>query len=271
MQRVKDKVALVTGVAGPKGMGYAIAKTLAREGAVLAVADISDEVYNRAKEMQVSGYKVVPFKVDLTKSKEVNQMVDKVLEQFGRVDILVNVAGIGPRRRTPRGPETDISAFKLFVDMTEKEWDSQIAINLKTNFNCTKAVFPGMIKQRYGKIINISSTSGNVATEAGTSAYSAAKAGVAGLTMALALEAAQYGINVNAIAPGWTDTGREIEREAGKTSPMKRAGTPQEIANLVLFLASDESTYLTGQLIVNDGGNTIQEYKGAGEVPGLEV
>lgn len=258
-RRLENKVAFVTGVAGPRGIGYATAKVLAREGAILAVVDISDEVNSRAKEMQDLGYKVVPFRANLTELKEVNRVVKKVLEQCGRIDILVNVVGLAPRG------ESEI--IKNLVDLTEEEWDRSIDINLKTQFNCIRAVLPGMMKQKYGKIVNISSTTGPLVANPGEAPYSAAKAGVLGLTRALALETAKLGITVNAVGPGWIDTDSLTEREraAGREAAVGRPGKPEEVANLVLFLASDESSYITGQLIVVDGGNCIQEYKGPGE------
>jgi len=252
--RLKDRVAVVTGCARAHGMGYAIARVLAREGAVLAVTDISDQVYARAKEMQASGYGVVADRADLTKSKKVNQIVKKVLAQFGRVDILVNVAGTIPWGTVP----------SLLVDMTEEEWDKVIDMNLKTTFNCTKAVLPGMIKQRSGKIINISSVTGPMVSTPHLAHYAAAKAGVTGLTRALANEVGEYGINVNAVLPGSVNTRLDevfpYLKESKKLEiPLGRPGKPEEVADLVLFLASDESRYITGQAIVIDGGAFIVE------------
>jgi len=252
--RLKDKVAIVTGCARTHGMGYAIAKVLAREGAVLAVTDISDQVYERAKEMQASGYKVVAYKADLIKLKEVEEMAKKVLEKFGRIDILVNVAGSVPWGTVP----------SLFVDMTEEEWDTVININLKTTFNCIKAVLPTMIKQRGGKIINISSVTGPMVATPHLAHYAAAKAGVAGLTRALANEVGEYGINVNAVLPGSIDTKLNevfpfLEEEKTLEIPLGRPGKPEEVGDLVLFLASDESRYITGQMLVIDGGAFIVE------------
>jgi len=251
------KIALVTGVAGPKGIGYASAARLAQEGASLAIVDISSEVHLRAKELQALGHQIISFNLDLTRFSDVQGMVGKVVDKYGRIDILANIAGLAPRGS---GPGT---TDKRFVDLTEEEWDSQIAINLKTTFNCTKAVLPIMMRQRYGRIVNISSVTGTVVAIPGESAYSAAKGGVSGLTKALALEVAEFGITVNAIAPGWihTDSSSESEIKAGLSTPMKRSGTAEEVANLVLFLASDESSYMTGHDVVVDGGNVLQEYK----------
>ncbi len=252
---------MITGVAGPNGIGYASAKRLGEEGASLAIADISEEVYDRARELEAFQYKVASFRLDLTKLQDVKKMVEEVVIKFGRIDILANIAGVGARGSAPIG-----GVVKRFVDLTEETWDSQIAINLKTTFNCIHSVLPIMMKQRYGRIVNMSSVTGTLVSDPGSSAYSAAKGGVSGLTKALALEVAEYGVTINAIAPGWIDTGRELERKAGLSSPMKRAGRPEEVANLVLFLASDESSYMNGHDVVIDGGNILQEYKGEGEL-----
>jgi 3-oxoacyl-[acyl-carrier protein] reductase len=256
--KLENKVALVTGVAGPRGIGYASASRLAQEGASLAIVDISGEVHRRAKELEALGTHVISFNVDLTRLSDVREMVGRVWERYGRIDILVNVTGLVPRGA---GPGT---TDKRFVDLTEGEWDSLIATNLKTTFNCTKAVLLIMIRQHYGRIVNISSVTGTLVAIPGESAYAAAKGGVSGLTKALALEVAEYGITVNAIAPGWihTDSSSESEVKAGLSTPMRRSGTAEEVANLVLFLASDESSYMTGHDVVIDGGNVLQEYKG---------
>lgn len=256
--RLDEKVALVTGVGAPKGIGYAIAKRLANEGTTLNIAAISKDVYTRTKELKASGFEVTPFQLDLILSKDVNKMVNDILDEYGRIDILVNNAGIAPRK----GPAP---ALLPLIDLTEEEWDRQIDINLKTTFNCIKAVLPIMIKKNYGKIVNISSMTGPKVSMHGLSAYSAAKSGVCGLTRALALEVAEYNITVNVVEPGWIDTGKgPFQARGGVTSPMKRAGKPEEVADLVYFLASDESSYITGQELVVDGGNIIQQYKGEG-------
>jgi 3-oxoacyl-[acyl-carrier protein] reductase len=199
------------------------------------------------------------FKADLSKSEEVNRIVENVLQKFGRVDILANIAGIQPR--IPKVQETEPFSVP-FADLTEQDLDRAISSNLKTTFNCIKAVLPGMMRRRYGKIVNMSSVTGPLVSQPGLTAYAVAKAGVTALTYTLALEVAEYGINVNQIAPGSIDTGLpldELERECEQGIAMKRLGKPEEVANLIVFLASDESSYMTGHIVVIDGGNILQE------------
>jgi len=253
---LKDQVGLVTGVGTQMGIGFATAKKLGEAGATVGIVSTSDDVYERAKELQSLGYVVRPYKLDLTRSDEVRVMMEDILQEHGQVDVLVNNAGIGPRARRSGLYGT------LFIDLAEEEWDYQIAVNLKTTFNCIKAVLPTMIKQKYGRIVNLSSVTGTIVASPTSTAYSAAKAAVSGLTKALALEVAEHGITVNAVCPGWIETGRELNPIAGATGPMKRAGKPEEVANLILFLASRESSYVTGQNVVIDGAHNLQEYKG---------
>jgi 3-oxoacyl-[acyl-carrier protein] reductase len=150
------------------------------------------------------------------------------------------------------------------ADLPEEDWDYGIALNLKTTFNVTKAVLPGMLKANYGRIINISSTTGPVVSNPRETAYSAAKAAVVGLTRSLALEVARRQITVNAVAPGWIETASSTDHEivAGKNTPIGRPGRVDEVASAVAFLASESASYITGQLIIVDGGNSLQEYKG---------
>ena len=246
--KLKGKVAIVTGAA--QGIGRGIALALAKEGAKVVVSDISDKIADAVREIESLGSEALAVRANVADSRETREMAKAAVKKFGRIDILVNNAGIYP--------------FKLLVEMKEEEWDKVIGINLKGVFNCTKAVLPKMIEQKSGNIVNISSIAGAVIGYANLVHYSASKGGVLGFTRAAALELAQYGIRVNAIAPGLIETpgtkvlGEEALKQIEQTIPQKRAGQPEDIANLVVFLASDDSSYITGQLIVADGGLTIQ-------------
>ncbi len=257
---LKGKTAFVTGVASESGMGFATAMALAEWGASVGILDISDRVFDRETELKASGAEVMAFKADLTNRQAVGEAAKTMEECFGKVDILANVAGMAYF-----GTE---EIFKNLVDLTEKEWDFSIAINLKSTFNTIQAFLPGMINHGYGRIVNVSSVTGPLVANPGESPYCAAKAGIVGLTKALAIETGKLGVTVNAVAPGWIKTGASTEGElaGAENTPMGRAGTPEEVAQLIRFLASDQASYITGQNIVIDGGNILQEYKGPSEL-----
>ncbi len=241
--KLKNKVAIITGAA--QGIGKGIALTLAKEGANVVVSDIKG-VYDVVREIETLGVKALGVKADVSNKKEVEEMVKKTLNRFGRIDILVNNAGIFP--------------FVNLTEMKEEDWDRVLNVNLKGIFNCTKTVLNEMIKQKSGNIINISSIAAMVGFK-GLSHYCASKAGVIGFTKAAALELSQYGIRVNAIAPGGIETpGTKgmIDENFINSLPIKRVGIPKDIAKTVLFLASEDSSYITGQCIVVDGGYTLQ-------------
>jgi 3-oxoacyl-[acyl-carrier protein] reductase len=243
---LNGKIAIVTGAG--HGIGKEIALNLARSGAEVVVTDVSDKIFEVGKEIESVGSKAFPVKCDVTDAKEAVAIEDKVLGKYERIDILVNNAGIYPQ--------------KPFLEMTNEDWNKVIGINLNGAFHCTKAVIPKMVEQKYGKIVNIASIAGAVIGYMNLAHYSASKAGIVGFTKSLALEMAQYKININAIAPGPIDiggipAGSEMVQQIIKTIPIGRMGLPIDIANLVVFLASDESSFITGQCIVCDGGSTI--------------
>ena len=245
---LKDKIALVTG--GTRGIGREIAVTLAKEGANVAITYTSNEekAFMVLEEIKTNGVNAIAVKANVVNNDEVLNMVKTVEEELGTIDILVNNAGI--------------TKDNLLIRMSEEDWDSVLDVNLKGVFLCTKAVARTMMKKRYGKIINISSIvglSGNI----GQGNYSASKAGVIGFTKSMAKELASRGVRVNAIAPGFIETDmtnilkEEIKNEMIKSIPLNSFGKPKDIANLVVFLASEESDYITGQVIKVDGDMAI--------------
>ncbi|PIU98680.1 hypothetical protein COS61_00070 [Candidatus Wolfebacteria bacterium CG03_land_8_20_14_0_80_40_12] len=249
MNNLKGKVAIVTGAR--RGMGRTHALALAKAGAKVAVADISLEECQRVvEEIAKQGGEAMAIKCDVSKKKEVDEMVKKIVKEFGKIDILVNNAGI--------------AQFVPFLEMTEEEWDRTLDINLKGYFLCAQACVKEMVKQKSGVIVNIASVAmgqqgvgmSNIVH------YCASKGGIAGMTEALAVELAPYNIRVNAISPGMIETpmissikqdSKTVEAMLAKV-PMRRVGKPEEVSNLVLFLASEVSSYMTGSTVIIDGG-----------------
>ncbi|HET7208641.1 MAG TPA: SDR family NAD(P)-dependent oxidoreductase, partial [Terriglobales bacterium] len=236
----KQSVALVTGAGSPEGIGFATALLLGQRGSKLAITSTTSRIEERAAELRESGLEVITHTGDLTAPATAQEVADKVIRHYGRIDILVNNAGM------VQVGSSEIVA--RFADLTEEQWDHDIAINLKTAFNVTKAVLPHMLDAGYGRIVNVSSVTGPIASNPGMSAYSAAKAGMVGWTRTLALEVAPHGVTVNAVGPGWIQTASSSEKEiaAGKNTPARRPGTPREVAAAIAFLASEEASYVTG-------------------------
>ena len=244
--RFKNKVAVITG--SSRGLGKHIALAFAREGASVVVnylkrKDLTKRVVDLINS---SGGVAVSYGTDVRNAKEVNEMTKKIMEKFGKIDILVNNAGVHEDARV--------------VNMTEDAWKNVLSVNLTGVFNCTKAVIPVMMKQKYGRIINMSSVVGGQIGIIGTANYATSKAGVIGFTRSVAREVAKYGITVNTVAPGYVNTGMgkrlpsEFKKKSLSQIPIGRFAEPKEVVEAVLFLASDSASYITGQVINIDGG-----------------
>ena len=242
--RLKDKVALITG--GARGIGRAIALLFAKEGAHIVIGDVDlREAEKTCLDIEACGRKSFALQVDVVDYAKVEETVNKILDKFGKVDILVNNAGI--------------TKDQLLLRMSEAEWDAVLNVNLKGTFNCIKAVSKVMIKQRQGKIISIASIIGIIGNS-GQANYSASKAGIIALTKTAAKELATRNINVNAIAPGFIQTEmtaklpEDLKQKMKEAIPLGEFGSPDDVASVCLFLASQEANYITGQTIVVDGG-----------------
>ncbi len=256
MERLKDRVAIVTGSA--RGMGKAIAEGLASEGAWVVICDILEgEIQNTVTELENKGHRAMGLKVDVTNKTQVQQMVQEVKKAWGRIDILVNNAG--GALNTPH----------LLHEIEEKHWDLVLNVNLKGAFFCCQAIIPVMVEQGGGAIVNISALAAHYRASLAGVQYTAAKAGVEGLTRQLAWDWGPKGIRVNAVAPTVTMTGDRVkglweqkdEEERQRTLsqiPLRRLGTPQEVAAAVVFLASDEASYITGICLDVVGGRYLR-------------
>jgi 3-oxoacyl-[acyl-carrier protein] reductase len=249
MPQLDAKIAVVTGAA--QGIGKAIAEILARSGAHVVVADLNFEKAQATAQAiaACAGQRVIAVQTNVADSASAQAMIDRSIAEFGRIDILVNNAG------TTRD--------NLIVRISDADWDLVLGVNLKGAFNCSKAAVRPMMKQRYGRILNISSVSG-LAGQAGQTNYSSSKAGLIGFTKALAKEVGGRGITVNAVAPGLVPTEltsslpKNLVDEAVKMTPLGRLGTVEDIAYAVAFLVSDEASFITGQVLSVDGGLAMQ-------------
>ena len=257
MKKLAGRVAYITGAA--MGNGEGMARVLAKHGAHVLLADISDQVFKTAKSMEAEGSKATAYQVDVAKYEEVKKSVDDALKRFGKIDILINNAGV--------------LKYARFLEISDELRDWHFNVNINGTWNCSKAILPNMIQQKYGRIVNISSVTGPIVVDEGQIAYATTKAALLGFTKALAREVVRDNITVNAILPGCILT-PHLEGTANRVNPdnpqkvldgiasgipMGRLGTIEEMGDLAAFLSSDESRYITGTQIIIDGGSTLPE------------
>ena len=245
-------LAIVTGAGSAAGIGFAAALQLARAGHALLLTGLTARIHQRAEALQALGVAATAFEGDLTREAAVAELT-ALASRLGRVDVLVNNAGMAVLS------ELDASAPVARLPLAQ--WQAAIERNLTSAFLVSRAFVAGMAERGYGRIVNVSSTAGPVSAMPGDAAYAAAKAGMVGMTRALALEVAACGVTVNAVAPGWIATAAQTEAEAhaGRASPVGRSGTPEEVASVIAFLCSPAASYVTGQCWVIDGGNSVIE------------
>lgn len=254
------RVALITGAGSASGIGFAAAMAFGRGGGHVAIASTTDRIHERVAELEQEGISATGHVGDLTVEGLAARLVGEVLDaNDGRLDILVNNAGM-----VSVGTSEESSTV---AEMHPAEWDRGIARNLRTAFSVSQAALVPLVESGHGRIVFVSSVTGPLVSNPGSAVYGAAKAGILGLMRGLAIEVGRHGITVNAVMPGWIATGSQVPEEAvgGQNTPLGRSGSPAEVAAVIAFLASDAASYITGQGIVVDGGNTIQEFKGPSE------
>ena len=252
----ENQVCVITGAGSSEGIGFKTAEILGQLGGKIAIIATSDRINDRVAELEAQGITAKGYVADLMDRTQVEKIVEQIKSDFGTVHVLVNNAGLAQIGKKDKSDH--------FVDMTYADWDITINRNLTLTFNVTRNILPIMKNAQYGRIVNVSSVTGPVVSTSGDSGYGAAKAAVNGMSKAIAIEVGRDNITINNVLPGWIKTAAQSKRgaEGGRNTPLGRSSTPTEVANAVVFLASDKASYITGQDLIVDGGNVIQEYKG---------
>ena len=248
--------ALVTGCGSGEGIGFAAARLLARLGAAVAITSTTERIEQRAAELRAEGAAVFARAADLADRAQAFELVAAAAEAVGPLDVLVNAAGMA---------QTGVPAVDApFGELSPEDLQRELEITLKTAFHVTQAVLPEMVARGYGRIVMVSSVTGPLVTVPGSAAYAAAKGALDGLMRTIALESGRAGVTANSVAPGWIATASSApgELEAARHTPVGRPGTPDEVASLIAYLGSEAASYVTGQAVVVDGGNVIQEPHG---------
>lgn len=248
-----NQICLITGAGSETGIGFTTARILGLQGARVLITGTTERIFLRAQELEREGIAALGYIIDLTDRPAVRRLITEIKDTFGKIDVLINNAGM-----MQVGQEED---YTLFCNLTDESFDDSINRNMMTAYNTTRAVIGHMIEQKYGRIINVSSTTGPLGSNLGEVGYGTAKAAMIGMCKGIALEVARDNITVNNVLPGWVATGSQTQKEAiaGMHTPIGRSARPEEIAHMIVFLSTREASYITGQNFVVDGGNFIIE------------